>query len=192
MIKKILSILIISFLFISSANALSGSRENIEYQSCYSGSIAKGESQQFAKAYCKCFADQLDKKYTDKQLDKLVAKGYEFMISEIRPYAKNCYDKNYKSTSNSNSNSMLNLNCTTEDRSLTWNVIVSPKGSSYSMWHNWIVYNYNRGDQMITFSWSDNNKSYSAFINRVTGEFNLNVDDYPIYGNCTRSGNKKF
>ena len=38
-------------------------------------------------------AKEFDGKYTDKQLDALVSKGYNYMINEIRPLAKKCYDK---------------------------------------------------------------------------------------------------
>ena len=50
-------------------------------------------SKSFAKAYCNCVAKEFDGKYTDKQLDALVSKGYNYMINEIRPLAKKCFDK---------------------------------------------------------------------------------------------------
>lgn len=111
--KKIVLTLLL-FFFTENAFALSGGRENIEYQSCYSASVQDGESPSFAKAYCKCFANKLDKKYTDKQLDKLVAKGYDYMMKEITPYAKSCLNKLGSQSSNQGSN-MINLTCYMND-----------------------------------------------------------------------------
>jgi len=36
---------------------------------------------------------KFDGKYTDKQLDALVDKGYDYMMNEIMPLAKKCFDK---------------------------------------------------------------------------------------------------
>tara|TARA_B100000575_G_C23063388_1_gene612251 strand:- start:233 stop:835 length:603 start_codon:yes stop_codon:yes gene_type:complete len=112
--KKILVVMIVSFIVSSSAYALSGAREKIEYQSCYSNMINDGESASFAKAYCKCVADQLDRKYTDKQLDKLVSKGYDQMTNKIRPLAKKCYNKT-KQTSANQGSKIINLICYMND-----------------------------------------------------------------------------
>ena len=90
---KILGIVVVSFLLCVDAFALSGTRKNIEYNSCYTASLNDGASENFSKTYCRCFAKKLDGKYTDKQLDALVDKGYDYMINELRPLAKKCYDK---------------------------------------------------------------------------------------------------
>tara|TARA_B100000029_G_scaffold486406_1_gene540723 strand:+ start:1030 stop:1311 length:282 start_codon:yes stop_codon:yes gene_type:complete len=90
--RKIILILIL-IVFAGNAFALSGKRKNIERQTCYTASVNDGESKSFAKAYCSCVANKLDGKYTDKQLDTLVNKGYNYMINEIRPLAKKCFDK---------------------------------------------------------------------------------------------------
>ena len=90
--KKIIFVFIL-IVFASNAFALSGKRKNIERQTCYNASVNDGEYKSFAKAYCSCFANNLDRKYTDKQLDALVSKGYNYMINEIRPLAKKCFDK---------------------------------------------------------------------------------------------------
>lgn len=77
----------------SNAFALSGDRKNIEFQSCYINAVNDGSTKKFAKDYCRCFADKIDGKYTDNQLDALIYQGYDYMISKLRPIAKKCYDK---------------------------------------------------------------------------------------------------
>ena len=90
--KKIILILIL-IVFAENAFALSGKRRMIEREICYTNAVNSGESKSFAKAYCNCVAKEFDGKYTDKQLDALVDKGYNYMINEIRPLAKKCFDK---------------------------------------------------------------------------------------------------
>ena len=90
--KKIILILII-IVFAGNAFALSEKRRQYERQTCYTASVNDGETKSFAKAYCNCVAKEFDGKYTDKQLDALVNKGYNYMINEIRPLAKKCFDK---------------------------------------------------------------------------------------------------
>ena len=90
--NKILGIVVVSVLLCVNAFALSGTRKNIEYNSCYTASLNDGASENFSKTYCRCFAKKLDGKYTDKQLDALVDKGYNYMINELRPLARKCYD----------------------------------------------------------------------------------------------------
>tara|TARA_B100001559_G_C15960876_1_gene376527 strand:+ start:39 stop:320 length:282 start_codon:yes stop_codon:yes gene_type:complete len=90
--KKIILILILIF-FAGNAFALSEKRRQYERQTCYTASVNDGESKSFAKAYCNCVAKEFDGKYTDKQLDAIVNKGYNYMINEIRPLAKKCFDK---------------------------------------------------------------------------------------------------
>ena len=90
--KKI-TLIFILIVFTGNAFALSGKRKNIERQTCYTASVNDGETKSFAKAYCSCVANKLDGKYTDKQLDAIVNKGYNYMINEIRPLAKKCFDK---------------------------------------------------------------------------------------------------
>lgn len=79
--------------FTQNAYALSEKRRQYERQTCYTASVNEGESKSFAKAYCNCVAKEFDAKYTDKQLDALVDKGYDYMINEIRPLGKKCFDK---------------------------------------------------------------------------------------------------
>ena len=90
--RKIILILIL-IVFAGNAFALSEKRRQYERQTCYTASVNDGESKSFAKAYCNCVAKEFDGKYTDKQLDALVDKGYNYMINEIRPLAKKCFDK---------------------------------------------------------------------------------------------------
>ena len=90
--RKIILILTL-IIFAGNAFALSGKRRAIERESCYIASVNNGESKSFAKAYCNCVAKEFDGKYTDKQLDALVDKGYNYMMNEIKPLAKKCYDK---------------------------------------------------------------------------------------------------
>ena len=90
--RKIILILIL-IVFAGNAFALSEKRRQYERQTCYTASVNDGESKTFAKAYCNCVAKEFDGKYTDKQLDALVSKGYNYMINEIRPLAKKCFDK---------------------------------------------------------------------------------------------------
>jgi len=90
--KKIILILIL-IVFAGNAFALSEKRRQYERQTCYTASVNEGESKSFAKAYCNCVAKEFDGKYTDKQLDALVDKGYDYMMNEIIPLAKKCYDK---------------------------------------------------------------------------------------------------
>ena len=92
MMRKIILILIL-IVFTENAFALSEKRRQYERQTCYTASVNDGESKSFAKAYCNCVAKEFDGKYTDKQLDALVDKGYDYMINEIRPLAKKCFDK---------------------------------------------------------------------------------------------------
>ena len=100
--KKIILILTL-IIFAGNAFALSGKRRMIEREVCYTEAVKSGESKSFAKAYCKCVADQLDRKYTDKQLDKLVSKGYDQMTNKIRPLAKKCYNKTKQTSANQGS-----------------------------------------------------------------------------------------
>jgi len=90
--KKIILILIL-IVFAGNAFALSEKRRQYERQTCYTASVNEGESKSFAKAYCNCVAKEFDGKYTDKQLDALVDKGYDYMMNEIMPLAKKCFDK---------------------------------------------------------------------------------------------------
>ena len=90
--NKIILILILIF-FAGNAFALSEKRRQYERQTCYTASVNDGESKSFAKAYCNCVAKEFDGKYTDKQLDAIVNKGCNYMINEIRPLAKKCFDK---------------------------------------------------------------------------------------------------
>lgn len=90
---KILGIVVVSVLMCVNAFALSGTRKNIEYNSCYTESLNDGASKNFSKTYCRCFAKKLDGKYTDKQLDALVDKGYDYLINELRPLARKCYNE---------------------------------------------------------------------------------------------------
>jgi hypothetical protein len=90
--RKIILILIL-IVFAGNAFALSDKRRQYERQTCYTASVNDGESKSFAKAYCNCVAKEFDGKYTDKQLDAIVNKGYDYMINEIRPLAKKCFDK---------------------------------------------------------------------------------------------------
>jgi len=90
--KKIILILIL-IIFAGNAFALSGKRRMIEREVCYTEAVKSGESKSFAKAYCNCVAKEFDGKYTDNQLDAIVNKGYDYMINEIRPLAKKCFDK---------------------------------------------------------------------------------------------------
>ena len=90
--SKIILILML-IVFAGNAFALSEKRRQYERQTCYTASVNDGETKSFAKAYCNCVAKEFDGKYTDKQLDALVSKGYNYMINEIRPLAKKCFDK---------------------------------------------------------------------------------------------------
>ena len=90
--KKIILILIL-IVFAGNAFALSEKRRQYERQTCYTASVNEGKSKSFAKAYCNCVAKEFDGKYTDKQLDALVDKGYDYMMNEIMPLAKKCFDK---------------------------------------------------------------------------------------------------
>jgi len=90
--KKIILIFILT-IFTGNVLALSVNRKNIEYDTCYTASVNDGASKKFANAYCSCFVKNIDGKYTDKQLDALVDQGMDYMISQIRPMAKKCYDK---------------------------------------------------------------------------------------------------
>ena len=90
--RKIILILIL-IVFTQNAFALSEKRRQYERQTCYIASINDGESKSFAKAYCNCVAKEFDGKYTDKQLDAIINKGYDYMINEIKPLGKKCFDK---------------------------------------------------------------------------------------------------
>ena len=90
---KIFFLIIITTVLAGNAFALSEKRRQYERQTCYTASVNDGESKSFAKAYCNCVAKEFDGKYTDKQLDAIVSKGYNYMINEIRPLAKKCFDK---------------------------------------------------------------------------------------------------
>lgn len=90
---KIFYFIIIIIFFVGNAFALSEKRRQYERQTCYTASVNEGESKSFAKAYCNCVAKEFDGKYTDKQLDALVDKGYDYMMNKIMPLAKKCFDK---------------------------------------------------------------------------------------------------
>ena len=90
---KFLFLIIIITTLAGNAFALSEKRRLYERQTCYTASVNDGESKSFAKAYCNCVAKEFDGKYTDKQLDAIEGKGYDYMINEIRPLAKKCFDK---------------------------------------------------------------------------------------------------
>ena len=90
---KIFFLIIIMTALAGNAFALSEKRRQYERQTCYTASVNEGESKSFAKAYCNCVAKEFDGKYTDKQLDALVDKGYNYMMNEIMPLAKKCFDK---------------------------------------------------------------------------------------------------
>jgi len=90
--RKIILILML-IVFTQNAYALSEKRRQYERQTCYTASVNDGESKSFAKAYCNCVAKEFDGKYTDKQLDALVDKGYDYMMNKIMPLAKKCFDK---------------------------------------------------------------------------------------------------
>ena len=90
---KIFYFIVIIIFFTGNAFALSEKRRQYERQTCYTASVNEGEPKSFAKAYCNCVAKEFDGKYTDKQLDALVDKGYDYMMNKIMPLAKKCFDK---------------------------------------------------------------------------------------------------
>ena len=204
--KKFLVIMIMSFIIPNTAYALSGARENIEYQSCYSNTINDGESASFAKAYCKCFANKLDRKYTDKQLDKLVSKGNNHMMSKIRPLAKKCFDSAKKITkSGSQSSGQFSLICYMNDPNSAilspFTMTLSPKENWYTIKSLSVIDRLQSSSDLYKGSYVLSDTSgkfyFSFYIDRSTGAitYKVNWKDQERYyqGVCQKtSSGKKF
>ena len=88
--KKILLITILGVLFSNPSFALSPEREKVERNSCVEDMLSKGISIVYANKYCVCSVNMISKKYSDKKLDKIVSKGWDYMMKKIRFASDHC------------------------------------------------------------------------------------------------------
>ena len=88
--KKILGIIIFGLLWCSSSLALSPDRERIEHKSCFDGMISQGNSKSYANKFCTCSVNMISKKYSDKKLDKIISKGWDYMMKKIKFAGDHC------------------------------------------------------------------------------------------------------
>ena len=82
--KKLLAITILGMLFCNTSFALSPERERVEHNSCVEGLLSSGNSIVYANKYCVCSVNMISKKYSDKKLDKIVSKGWDYMMKKIK------------------------------------------------------------------------------------------------------------
>ena len=87
--KKILGIIIFGLMWCSSSFALSPEREKIEYNSCYED-MTETYADFSAKQYCTCSVEKISKKYSDKKMDKIISKGWDYMMKKIKFAADYC------------------------------------------------------------------------------------------------------
>ena len=95
MMKKVLTITILGMLFCNTSFALSPERERIEYNVCYDGMLANGNTKARSKEYCICSVTMISNKYTDAKLDKIVYKGWEYMMKKIKFAGDHCNKNRY-------------------------------------------------------------------------------------------------
>ena len=76
-------------LFCNTSFALSPERERIEYDVCYDG-MTKNYADFTAKQYCTCTTEKLSDKFSDKKLDKIVSKGWDYMMKKIKFAGDHC------------------------------------------------------------------------------------------------------
>jgi hypothetical protein len=88
--KKLLAITILGMLFCNTSFALSPERERVEHNSCVEGLLSSGNSIVYANKYCVCSVNMISKKYSDKKLDKIVSKGWDYMMKKIKFASDHC------------------------------------------------------------------------------------------------------
>ena len=88
--KIILYIFIFIFLFSKNAFSLSIERERHEYQQCLQILVNAGKPRSRSMNYCLCSVKLTSKKYTDRELDKIVSKGLDYLNKKTKSIAEKC------------------------------------------------------------------------------------------------------
>ncbi len=92
---RIFIILALILSFGNTSFALSPERERIEYNVCYDGMLANGYTKARSKEYCICSVTMISNKYTDAKLDKIVYKGWDYMMKKIKFASDHCNKNRY-------------------------------------------------------------------------------------------------
>ena len=93
--KKLLVILVLGILFCNTCFALSPEREKVEYDVCYDGMISQGVSKARSREYCVCSVTMISNKYSDSQMNKIVNKGWDYMMKKIKFAGEYCKKNRY-------------------------------------------------------------------------------------------------
>mgnify|MGYP001435053193 CR=1 FL=1 len=107
--KKILLFLILSFLFNSNSFAkIDSSYEKQIYEGCINDAKQNNDYNSASRKFCKCYANQFDKKFNNEQLINFLSKSdqakAQIVQNEIAPP---CYPKSKKKNKNSTNSSKI-------------------------------------------------------------------------------------
>jgi len=91
--KKISLIVILSLFLSGNVHSLSVDRERLEYQHCVQILVELGKKESKSKVYCLCSIEMMTKKYSDKELDKIVSKGMDYLNKKTKSIAEKCAKK---------------------------------------------------------------------------------------------------
>ena len=91
--KKILLIVILSLFLSANVHSLSIDRERTEYQQCVQLLVAAGKKKSRSEVYCLCSVQMISKKYSDRELDKIVSKGIDYLNKKTKSIAEKCAKK---------------------------------------------------------------------------------------------------
>ena len=113
--KRFLTIFILSILFISNAYAkIDKSYVKQIYEGCISDAKQNNDYNSNSKKFCKCYANEFDKKFTNEQLIEFLSKSdqakAQIIQNEISP---SCYSATNKVKQNKNE---IEINCLLETR----------------------------------------------------------------------------
>ena len=91
--KKIILVLALSLLLENNSFSLSLERERYEYQQCLQILTDAGKSFARSNNYCLCSVKMTSAKYSDKELDKIVEKGIDYLNKKTKRIAEKCAKK---------------------------------------------------------------------------------------------------
>ena len=91
--KKIILIIILSLFLSGNVHSLSVDRERTEYQQCVQILVELGKKESRSKVYCLCSVQMISKKYSDRELDKIVSKGIDHLNKKTKSIAEKCAKK---------------------------------------------------------------------------------------------------
>jgi len=90
--KKLLGIVVVGLLWCSISLALSPESKRTVYNNCYED-MSKIYADFSAKQYCTCSVNKVSEKYSDKKMDKIISKGWDYMMKKIKFAGDYCKKK---------------------------------------------------------------------------------------------------